>query len=72
MTRVDELYDDLVRRELLDSQLSGHQWAVFFEGQMLSCAFHDLSSLQDNHDDWSRTTRRMSRAAVSERVPAPD
>lgn len=72
MTRLDDLYDDLVRRGLLDAQLSGHQWAVFFEGQMLSRAFHDLSSSWDNQDDWNRAAKRVFGAAMSERVPAPD
>ena len=42
MVQVDEVYDELVRRGLLDTELTGHQWALFFEGQMLSRAFHDL------------------------------
>jgi AcrR family transcriptional regulator len=72
MIRVDELYDELVRRELLGAQLSGHQWAVFFEGQMLSRAFHDLSSEWDNQDDWNRAAKRMMSASAPEQVPAPD
>jgi AcrR family transcriptional regulator len=72
MVRVDELYDELVRRELLGPQLSGHQWAVFFEGQMLSRAFHDLSSEWDNQDDWNRAAKRMISSSIPERVPAPD
>jgi AcrR family transcriptional regulator len=72
MIRVDELYDELVRRELLGSQLSGHQWAVFFEGQMLSRAFHDLSSEWDNQDDWNRAAKRMISSSLPEQVPAPD
>ena len=72
MTRVDELYDELVRRELLGAQLSGHQWAVFFEGQMLSRAFHDLSSEWDNQDDWNRAAKRMLSGSIPEQVPAPD
>lgn len=72
MIRVDELYDELVRRELLGSQLTGHQWAVFFEGQMLSRAFHDLSSEWDNQDDWNRAAKRMISSSIPEQVPAPD
>ncbi len=72
MVRVDELYDELVQRELLGSQLSGHQWAVFFEGQMLSRAFHDLSSGWDNQDDWNRAAKRMISSSMPEQVPAPD
>ena len=72
MTRVDQLYDELVRRELLGPQLSGHQWAVFFEGQMLSRAFHDLSSAWDDQDDWNRAAKRMLSGSIPEQVPAPD
>jgi AcrR family transcriptional regulator len=72
MIRVDELYDELVRQELLDSELSGHQWALFFEGQMLSRAFHDLSSNSDDQDDWIRTTKRLLISTTREQVPAPD
>jgi AcrR family transcriptional regulator len=72
MTRVDELYDELVRRGLLGAQLSGHQWAVFFEGQMLSRAFHDLSSDWDDQDDWNRAVKQMLSGSLPEQVPAPD
>jgi AcrR family transcriptional regulator len=59
MTRVDAIYDDLVHRGLLGSELTGHQWALCFEGQMLSRAFHDISSGWDNQFDWKRTTYRI-------------
>ena len=72
MTRIDALYDELVRQELLDSDLSGHQWALFFEGQMLSRAFHDLSSKWDDQEDWIRTTKRLLISTAREQVPAPD
>jgi AcrR family transcriptional regulator len=57
--RIDAIYDDLVNRGLLGSELTGHQWALCFEGQMLSRAFHDLSSDWDNQADWNQTTRRI-------------
>ncbi len=57
--RVDAIYDGLVHRGLLGSELTGHQWALCFEGQMLSRAFHDLSSNWDNQADWRRTTYRI-------------
>ncbi|MGH3732177.1 MAG: TetR/AcrR family transcriptional regulator [Acidimicrobiales bacterium] len=72
MARTDDLYDTLVRRELLSSQLTGHQWAVFFESQMLSRAIHDLSPQWDGPEDWNRTARRLLTAMMSEQVPAPD
>jgi AcrR family transcriptional regulator len=57
--RVDAIYDDLVRRGYLGSELTGHQWALCFEGQMLSRAFHDVSANWDNQVDWKRATRRI-------------
>jgi hypothetical protein len=72
MARVDNLCDELVHRELLDSELSGHQWALFFEGQMLSRAFHDLSSKSDDQEDWIRTAKRLLISTTREQVPAPD
>jgi len=59
MKRVDSIYDGLVHRGLLGSELTGHQWALCFEGQMLSRAFHDLSSNWDNQADWNRATYRI-------------
>ncbi len=59
MERIDAIYDDLVKRGLLGSELTGHQWALCFEGQMLSRALHDLSSNWDNQFDWKRTTYRI-------------
>jgi AcrR family transcriptional regulator len=58
-TRIDAIYDDLIGRGLLGAELTGHQWALCFEGQMLSRAFHDISSNWDNQTDWQRTTRRI-------------
>lgn len=59
MDRIGAIYDDLVRRGLLGSELTGHQWALCFEGQMLSRAFHDLSSDWDKQFDWKRATYRL-------------
>jgi AcrR family transcriptional regulator len=57
--RVDAIYEQLVRRNLLGSELTGHQWALCFESQMLSRAFHDISSTSKNLSDWKRTTFRI-------------
>jgi AcrR family transcriptional regulator len=62
MARVDAIYDDLVRRGLLGSELTGHQWALCFEGQLLSRAFHDVSSSWSNQVDWKRATFRILNA----------
>ena len=63
MKRMDAMYGDAVARQLLNDQLTGHQWAIFFEGQMLSRAFHDLSSNWDSQGDWLRAADRMLSAA---------
>jgi AcrR family transcriptional regulator len=67
MSKVDDIYDTLVLRNLLGPELTGHQWALFFEGQMLSRAFHDLSSTWDSQEDWNRAARRM----LNSEGPAP-
>lgn len=63
MEKVDAIYGELARRHLLSDELNGHQWALFFEGQMLSRAFHDLSSNWDNQVDWLTAAHRMLSAA---------
>ncbi len=68
MVRIDAIYDRLVDDGFLDAELTGHQWAIFFEGQMLSRAFHDLSSSWDHQEDWNRAARRMLNAAKPEIV----
>lgn len=69
MARVDALYDELVRRGLLSERLTGHQWALFFEGQMLSRAFHDLSSKWDDQEDWNQAARQVLSVARNEESP---
>lgn len=63
MKRMDAMYGELVTRGLLNDQLTGHQWAIFMEGQMLSRAFHDLSSKWDSQGDWLRAADQMLSAA---------
>lgn len=63
MERVDEIYRDSIERGLLSDQLTARQWALFLEGQMLSRAFHDLSSNWDNQVDWLRAARLMRDAS---------
>lgn len=57
--RVDDIFSDLVARGLLGEHLSGHQWAVFFESQMLSRAFYDLISRWDQLDDWTHVANQL-------------
>lgn len=67
--RADAIYEDLLARGLLSDQLSGRQWTIFFEGQMLSRAFHDLSSNWDSQSDWLRGALRMLSVAKPEVIP---
>jgi hypothetical protein len=57
--RADAINRDLLARELLSDQLTSRQWTIFFEGQMLSRAFHDLSSNWDSQNDWLRGALQM-------------
>lgn len=57
--RSDAIYQDLLDQGHLSKQLTARQWALFFEGQMLSRAFHELSSNWYNQDDWLRSTHQM-------------
>ena len=58
-SRTDELYDGLIEVGLLGDYLSGHEWSLFFESQMMSRAFHDLISPGDEVDDWRRAADRL-------------
>ncbi len=57
--RADEIYEGVVSAGLLDPRLSGHQWALFFESQMVSRAFHDLASPWDDLDDWAHVAQGL-------------
>jgi AcrR family transcriptional regulator len=57
--RTDEIYNGIVDAGLLDARLSGHQWALFFESQMVSRSFHDLLSPWNELDDWSVVANRL-------------
>jgi AcrR family transcriptional regulator len=57
--RADAINGELLARGLLSDQLTSRQWTIFFEGQMLSRAFHDLSSNWDSQNDWLRGALQM-------------
>lgn len=48
----DRVYEGLIGDGFLNSQLSARQWALFFEGQMLSRAFHDIEAGWNVQGDW--------------------
>jgi AcrR family transcriptional regulator len=59
LERSDVIYQDLLDGGHLSQELTARQWALFFEGQMLSRAFHGLSSNWYNQDDWLRSAHQM-------------
>ena len=63
MDKMSAIYARLVDEGMLSNALSGAQWSLFFEGQMLSRAFHDLTSLWDSQDDWLAAAKRMMNVA---------
>lgn len=60
LARCADLYDDVVRRGLLSDRLTGRQWALLLEGQMVSRALHDLDSDWDDQDDWILALARIA------------
>jgi hypothetical protein len=64
--RADEIYASIVDAGLLDARLTGHQWALFFESQMVSRAFHDLISPWDDLGDWAPVANRLVATANEE------
>ena len=64
--RADAIYDGIVDAGLLDRRLTGHQWALFFESQMVSRSFHDLMSPWDDLDDWGRVANHLAAAGHEE------
>jgi len=61
--RADAVYQELLDGGHLSSELTASQWSLFFEGQMLSRAFHGLSANWYNQDDWLRSAYQMYAAA---------
>jgi AcrR family transcriptional regulator len=64
--RADEIYGGVVDAGLLDRRLTGHQWALFFESQMVSRSFHDLMSPWDDLDDWGIVANHLVSARDEE------
>jgi AcrR family transcriptional regulator len=60
LDRCSELYDGAVRRGLLSDRLSGRQWTLVLESQMMARAFHDLDASWDDHGDWVLAIARLT------------
>jgi AcrR family transcriptional regulator len=58
-TRAEELYRRLIEAGLLGDYLSGHQWALFFESQLMNRALRDLISPRCELDDWRHVAARL-------------
>lgn len=62
----DRVFEGLIDDGHLSNQLSARQWALFFEGQMLSRALHDIDSGWNVQGDW----RRAAEFATTNELPA--
>lgn len=58
--RCAELYDEAVARGLLPTTLSGRQWALLLESQMVARALHDLDAAWDDQGDWLLALARLA------------
>ncbi len=62
MARCAELYDEAVHRGLLPDTLTGRQWALLLESQMVARALHDLDADWDDQADWMLALARLTGA----------
>ena len=62
MGRCGELYDGAVGRGLLPASLTGRQWALLLESQMVARALHDLDADWDDQGDWLLALTRLASA----------
>ena len=60
MGRCGELYDEAVGRGLLPASLTGRQWALLLESQMVARALHDLDAAWDDQGDWLLALARLA------------
>ncbi len=58
--RCAELYGEAVARGLLPDTLSGRQWALLLESQMVARALHDLDADWDDQSDWLLALARLA------------
>lgn len=59
MKRRDLVYQRLIDESFLNSQLSARQWALFFEGQMLSRALNGVAPEWSAQSDWVAAARHF-------------
>ena len=62
--RCAELYDEAVAQGLLPDTLTGRQWALLLESQMVAKALHDLDADWDDHGDWLVALARLAQGAT--------
>ena len=67
--RSAELYDEAVARGLLPDTLTGRQWALLLESQMVARALHDLDADWDDQGDWLLALARLAEGATSPARP---
>ena len=57
--RRDQIFQRLIDESLLNGHLSARQWALFFEGQMLSRALNGVAAEWGAHSDWEVVARHL-------------
>ena len=67
--RSAELYDEAVTRGLLPDTLTGRQWALLLESQMVARALHDLDADWDDQGDWLLALARLAEGPTSPARP---
>jgi len=55
--RRDQIFQRLIDESLLNGDLNARQWAIFFEGQMLSRALNGVIAEWGVHSDWEIVAR---------------
>lgn len=59
LDRCSALYIRALRRGLLPERLTGRQWTMVLESQMMARAFHDLDAQWDDLNDWVLAIARL-------------
>jgi len=62
--RRDQIFQRLIDESFLSGHLSARQWALFFEGQMLSRALNGVSAEWGAHSDWEIVAHHLVAPAL--------
>jgi AcrR family transcriptional regulator len=61
----DRIFGRLINDGSLSNRLTARQWLLFFEGQMLSRAFHDIEAGWNVQSDWREAAQLVDEGEVS-------